>query len=161
MKRKTFIRNAGLTAAGSMVIPYILPSGRLFAATGSRKVNHVVFCLFAGGVRNLESMQKAEGNLMRITLTGDESISSDIAGSMTALPSPASQRLQTMGTLFKDVRYASGPTGHYNGHTTDITGKYSDESIQLKQPTKHPTVFESYRKHNSTTKTPPKSWWGK
>ncbi|MFM2306650.1 MAG: hypothetical protein RLZZ367_1319, partial [Bacteroidota bacterium] len=46
MKRKEFIRNAALTAAGSMVVPYILPSGRLFAATGSRRANHVVFCLF-------------------------------------------------------------------------------------------------------------------
>lgn len=159
MKRKAFIKNAALTAAGSMVVPYILPSGRLFAATGARKVNHVVFCLFAGGVRNLESMMKAEGNLMRNTLTGDESISPDIAGSMTTLPAPASQRLQTMGTLFKEVRYASGPTGHYNGHTTAITGKYSDESIQLKQPPKYPTVFEYYRKHNSPTKSAMNCWW--
>jgi hypothetical protein len=59
MDRKAFIRNTALAAAGSMVVPYILPSGRLFAATGARKVNHVVFCLFAGGVRNLESMQMA------------------------------------------------------------------------------------------------------
>lgn len=159
MKRKTFIRNAALTAAGSMVVPYILPSGRLFAATGARKVNHVVFCLFAGGVRNMESMQKAEGNLMRNMLTGDESITPDIAGSMTSLPSPATQRLQTFGTLFKDVRYASGPTGHYNGHTTAITGKYSDESIQLKQPPKYPTIFEYYRKHNSPTKSALNCWW--
>ena len=55
MKRKEFIRNAALTAAGSIVIPYILPSGRLFAATGSRKANHVVFCLFAGGVADSKS----------------------------------------------------------------------------------------------------------
>src|SRR3954468_20636373 len=102
MKRKTFLKSAALTAAGSIVMPYILPSGRLFAATGSRKANHVVFCLFAGGVRNMESVQKAEGNLMTNTLNGNESITSDIAPGMTVLPQLASTRLQSLGTLFKE-----------------------------------------------------------
>src|SRR5690242_4075329 len=101
MDRRTFLKSAALTAAGSMVVPYILPSGRLFAATGSRKANHVVFCLFAGGVRNLESMQKADGNLMPNMLNGSESVSGDIAGSMTPLTQLASNRLQNLGTLFK------------------------------------------------------------
>jgi len=52
MDRRNFIKRATAATAG-MVLPTILPSGRLFAATGSRKVNHVVFCLFAGGVRSL------------------------------------------------------------------------------------------------------------
>lgn len=159
MKRRTFLRNAALTAAGSMVVPYILPTGRLFAATGSRKANHVVFCLFAGGVRNLESMQKADGNLMPNTLIGNESISADIAGGMTALPQLASTRLQTQGTLFKQFRYVSGPTGHYNGHTTAITGKYTDEAIRLKEPPQYPTVFEYYRKHNSPSQSALNAWW--
>jgi hypothetical protein len=159
MKRKDFIKKGALAAAGSFVVPYILPSGRLFAATGSRKANHVVFCLFAGGVRNLESMQKAEGNLMPNMLTGNESISADIAPGMTALPSPAVNRLQTQGTLFKDFRYATGPTGHYNGHTTAITGKYTDEAIQIKQPPKYPTIFEYYRKHNSPVNSALNAWW--
>lgn len=159
MKRKQFIKNAAITAAASVVAPYILPSGRLFAATGARKANHVVFCLFAGGVRNLESMQKAEGNVMRNLLTGNESISSDIAGAMSSLPSPAATRLQTLGTLYKEFRYSSGPTGHYNGHTTAITGKYSDEAIRLKEPPKYPTIFEYYRKHNSPTQSALNAWW--
>ncbi len=159
MKRKQFIKNAALTAAGAIVAPYILPSGRLFAATGSRKVNHVVFCLFAGGVRNLESMHKAEGNLMVNTLNGSESISADIAGGMSPLPQLASTRLQNLGTLFKEFRYSTGPTGHYNGHTTALTGKYSDEAIQLKQPPKYPTIFEYYRKHNSPGMSALNAWW--
>ena len=159
MKRKTFLRHAALTAAGSMVVPYILPSGRLFAATGSRKANHVVFCLFAGGVRNLESMQKADGNLMPNTLTGSESISADIAAGMTALPQLATTRLQTLGTLYKQFRYVSGPTGHYNGHTTAITGKYTDEAIRLKEPPQYPTIFEYYRKHNSPSQSALNAWW--
>ena len=64
MQRRDFIKKLGLAAAGVIAAPYILPSGRLFAATGSRVVNHVVVCLFAGGVRNLESVQKMDGNLM-------------------------------------------------------------------------------------------------
>jgi len=159
MKRKQFIRNAALTAASSIVMPYILPSGRLFAATGSRRANHVVFCLFAGGVRNLESIQKAEGNLMRNTLNGTESISADIAPGVLQLPTLATSPLQNSGTLFKEFRYTSGPTGHYNGHTTAITGKYSDESIQLKQPPKYPTIFEYYRKHTSPTTSALNAWW--
>jgi len=155
MKRKQFIKNAALTAAGSMVVPYILPSGRLFAATGSRKANHVVLCLFAGGVRNLESMLKSEGNLMRNTLNGTESVSTGVS----LLPTIASSPLQNSGTLFKNFLYASGPTGHYNGHTTAITGKYSDESIQLKQPPKYPTIFEYYRKHNSPSMSALNAWW--
>lgn len=159
MKRKQFIKNAALTAAGSMVVPYILPSGRLFAASGTRKANHVVFCLFAGGVRNLESMQKAEGNLMPNMLNGNETISADIAAGMSPLPSPASTRLQNLGTLFKEMRYVSGPTGHYNGHTTAITGKYSDEAIKLKEPPKYPTIFEYYRKHSSPAMSALNAWW--
>ncbi len=159
MKRKQFIKNAALTAAGGIVMPYILPSGRLFAATGSRRANHVVFCLFAGGVRNLESIHKAEGNMMRNTLNGTEAISADIAPGIVQLPTIASTPLQNNGTLFKEFRYASGPTGHYNGHTTAITGKYSDEAIQLKQPPKYPTIFEYYRKHTSPSTSALNAWW--
>ncbi len=159
MKRKQFIKNAALTAAGSMVVPYILPSGRLFARSGTRRANHVVVCMFAGGVRNLESVQKAEGNLMRNMLNGTESITPDIAPGVTILPTLASTPLQNTGTLFKEFRYASGPTGHYNAHAAAITGVYSDQSIQLKQPPPFPTVFEYYRKHNSPTNNALNTWW--
>lgn len=159
MKRKTFIKSAALTAAGSMVVPYILPSGRLFAATGARKANHVVFCMFAGGVRNIESVQKADGNLMTNTLNGSESISSDIAPGMTTLPQLATTRLQNLGTLYQRMRYRTGPTGHYNGHTTALTGKDTDGSIQIQQPPPFPTIFELYRKHNSPTMGALNAWW--
>lgn len=159
MKRKDFIKKAGLTAAGALVMPYILPSGRLFASSGMRKANHVVFCLFAGGVRNIESMYKAEGNLMPYTLSGNETISSDIIGGMDALPAPTGSRLQTFGTLFKEFRYSNGPTGHYNGHTTAITGRYSDSAIKLKEPPQYPTIFEYYRKHNTPANSALNAWW--
>jgi hypothetical protein len=58
MNRRDFIKRAGIATAGAFAAPYILPGGRLFAASGLRKVNHVVFLLFAGGVRNLDSMME-------------------------------------------------------------------------------------------------------
>lgn len=145
-------------AAGALALPYLLPSGRLFAATGSRIANHVVFCLFAGGVRNLESVHKIDGNLMPYMLNGNEAISNDILGGMSSLPSPTSARLQTVGTLFREFRYKQGPTGHYGGHSTILTGRY-DDTISLSQRPKYPTVFELYRKHSSPEQAALNSWW--
>jgi hypothetical protein len=159
MKRRTFIKNAGLTAIGSLAFPYILPGGRLFAASGSRIVNHVVLCLFAGGVRNFESVHKAEGNLMPYTLNGNESIAPSIAPGMSPLPAPGSNRLQTYGTLFREFRYAQGPTGHFNGHSTAMTGQYTLADLNIKQRPEYPTIFEYYRKHNSPSMSALNAWW--
>lgn len=158
MKRRDFLRNTALVTAGVVAAPYILPSGRLFAATGSRTVNHVVVCLFAGGVRNLESMHKADGNLMPNILPGTESVSPDIASGMTGLP-PAGTPLQTKGTLFREFRFKEGPTGHYSGHSTALTGQYNVNGISLGARPKFPTVFEYYRKHSSPSQAALNSWW--
>lgn len=160
MKRRKFLQTTGAAIAGAMAAPYILPSGRLFAATGARKANHVVFCLFAGGVRNLESVQKAEGNLMPSLLSGSESISPVISGSLDALPaSPLTNPLQTYGTLFKNFRYSSGPTGHYNGHTVAMTGRYTTTDLNIKENPEYPTIFEYYRKHSAPSPAALNAWW--
>lgn len=160
MKRRDFVKKVGAATAGAFVVPYILPSGRLFAATAARKANHVVFCLFAGGVRNLESVQKAEGNLMRAMLNGTEAINPSIIASMTPLPSsPLPLPLQNYGTLFKNVKYGYGPTGHYNGHTTAITGAYTTTDLSIKDNPFNPTIFEYYRKYNSPQQTALNAWW--
>ena len=118
MRRRTFLKKAGLAAAGAFVAPYILPSGRLFAATGARKANHVVFCMFAGGVRNIDSVQHHDGNLLTNILNNNTTISPDIAPAMTVLPSnPLGYTLDSRGSLFKEFKYQKGPTGHFNGHT--------------------------------------------
>jgi len=149
-----------MATAGAMVMPYMVPGGSLFAPTGTRRANHVVFCLFAGGVRNMESVHKNDGNLMPSMLNGNESISSDIVSSMSALPSPAlSSPLQNFGTLYKEFRYDQGPTGHFNGHTTAVTGQYTNSSLSLLDRPQHPTVFELYRKHNSPGMSALNSWW--
>ncbi len=159
MKRRSFIKNAGLAAAGVFAAPYILPSGRLFASTGVRKANHVVFCLFAGGVRNMESVQMADGNLMPNLLSGSAAISPDIAGSMSLLPIPLASPLQSSATLFKQFRYNEGPTGHYNGHTVAMTGQYTTTDLNIKDHPKVPTIFEYYRKHNSPQQSAKNCWW--
>ncbi len=159
MQRRSFIKKAGIATAGAFAAPYILPSGRLFAASGTRIANHVVLCLFAGGVRNFESMQKAEGNLMPFTLTGSENINPQIAGGMDPLPSPSGQRLQQQGTLFKEFRFSQGPTGHFSGHSTALTGQYNLADINIKQRPAYPTLFEYYRKHNSPSMSALNAWW--
>lgn len=160
MNRRNFLKKMGLAAAGAFAAPYILPSGRLFAASGARLANHVVVCLFAGGVRNLESVQKIDGNLMPALLSGTEPISSDIAFGMTPLPgSPLAQPLQKLGTLYKEFRFKEGPTGHYSAHTVALTGHYTDTDINLRESPKWPTVFELYRKHSSPTKNALNAWW--
>jgi len=159
MKRRSFITKAATATAGAMVLPYILPSGRLFAATGTRIVDHVVFCLFAGGVRNLESMQKVDGNLMPNTLLGSESISIDIASAIPSLGTIGSQRLQEQGTLFREFRFAQGPTGHFSGHSTALTGVYNLVDINIRTRPQSPTIFEYYRKHTDPSTSALNAWW--
>jgi len=160
MKRREFLKQTGIASAGVVGMPYILPEGRLFAPSGSRKVNHVVFCLFSGGVRNMESVHKNDGNLMPNLLNGNESISGDISAAMSNLPvAPLSNPLQNSGTLFKEFRYDNGPTGHFNGHLTAITGQYTDSSLSLRQRPSFPTVFEMYRKHINPSTSALDCWW--
>ncbi|TAL59667.1 MAG: hypothetical protein EPN85_08900 [Bacteroidetes bacterium] len=157
--RREFLKKVSLAAAGTFLAPTILPSGRLFAATGARKANHVVFCLFAGGVRQMESIQQADGNLMRYTLSGTQAISPDIIGGMSLLPSPTGLPLQNYGTLFKQFRYNNGPTGHVSGHHTAMTGVYNANDLNINMPPTSPTVFEYYRKHTTPSMSALNAWW--
>lgn len=157
-KRRDFIKTLGLATAGAFAAPYILPSGRLFAASGTRKANHVVFCLFAGGVRNIESVKQNQSNLMETILKGSFTPQSGIDSLLQSSPLGGT-KLQEFGTLLKEFRYADGPTGHFNGHTTAITGKYTSSALNLRKRPDYPTIFEYYRKHTSPTKSALNSWW--
>ena len=160
MKRRKFIRDLGLGTAVTIGVPYLLPSGRLFAASGARKANHVVFCLFAGGVRNLESVHKNDGNLMPYTLKGSEGISSDIISGINFVPPNTSGiTLQEQGTLYKEFRMKYGPTGHYGAHATAMTGVYTGENLNINANPQYPTIFELYRKHNSPSMSAKNTWW--
>lgn len=156
MKRRSFLKNAGLTAAASIAAPYILPSGRLFAKTMNRKVNHVVFVLFAGGIRNIEAIAQEEGNLMPASFAGANSTNPGL-DPIPASPYPS--LLSSEGTLFQEFRYAEGPTGHFNGHTVALTGVYSNTGLNLKAHPEAPTLFEYYMKHNSPAVTARNAWW--
>lgn len=160
MNRRSFLKKASLLAAGLAAGPYIFPSGSLFARTSSRKARKVVLCLFAGGVRILESIQQSEGNLMPAMLVGSSAPSSDIAHSFDPVPqSPLPQPLQQYGTLFKQFSYAQGPTGHYQGHMTALIGRYVDNSISLRARPPFPTIFEYYLKHQAPDQSALQAWW--
>lgn len=164
--RRRFIRNAGLATAGAFVAPYILPSGRLFAQSGTRLVNHVVFVLFAGGIRQQESVEQGyladqnipyTGNLMENMLNGAPPPSNSLL--YNRWQPILNQPLVAQGTLFREMRYTSGPTGHYNGHTAAITGNYTNNGVDLNINPDFPTLFEYYRKHNSPEKSAINAWW--
>ena len=165
MKRRDFIKKATMTAAGAIVTPYILPSGRLFAPTGARKANHVVFVLFGGGIRNQESVKQrylldqgrsSPGNIMNNMLTGAKPTSNIVYNPWTPI---LSNSLQSNGVLFKEMRYTTGPTGHYNGHTVAMTGNYTTTGLNLNTNPASPTIFEYYRKHNSVKNSALNAWW--
>ena len=162
MERRAFIKKAGIATVGAFVLPYILPSGRLFAATGSRKVNHVVLVMFAGGLRNLETVKQNQSNLMSTMLKDITPFSAQngIADVLPASPLGAS-RLMQYGTLMKEFRFKEGPTGHYNGHITALTGRYSMADINLRSNPEYPTIFEYYRKHNdgALNTSGLNAWW--
>ncbi len=166
MKRRQFLRNTALTTAGAIGIPYILPTGRLFAATGNRIANHVVFVLFGGGIRQQESVDQQylanqnpalpTGNVMRNMLAGAKPNGSIIFEDWEpVLNTPLSQQ----GTLFREVLYREGPTGHFNGHTVAMTGQYTETGLNLNVNPEYPTIFEYYRKHSDPARSAINTWW--
>lgn len=162
MKRRNFIKKAGIATAGMFVAPYILPSGRLFAASGTKLVDHVVFCLFAGGVRNIESIKQDQSNLLTTMFNGTFQSQTGIDAILPASPfANPNDRLQKYGKLYREFRYAQGPTGHFNGHVTAVTGKHTQTDLNFKAHPDSPTVFEYYRKLSdpSNPKSALNAWW--
>jgi hypothetical protein len=45
MKRREFVKKAATLTAGSLVMPYLLPTGRLFAKTNAPLAEHVVYVI--------------------------------------------------------------------------------------------------------------------
>lgn len=162
MDRKEFIKKSALTAAGAIAMPYILPSGRLFARTQAELADHVVYVLFAGGVRQQESVLKRylsdsqgvdiEGNIMYNMMNGAPPDRKIVYGTTPAgetdgsqpIPQILSQTLSSQGTLFQEVQAVNG--GHYGGLTSLLTGNNAFTQ-GLKQRPEYPTIFEYLRKH--------------
>ncbi len=169
MKRREFLKKTTLATAGTLALPYILPSGRMFAQTGSRSSEHVVLVMFAGGVRHQESIgmrylddsqvgQPYPGNIMYNMLTGEAPTMKIAYGTGEGGMQPIPQldyfsnhgSLQAQGTLFSEVRAFA--QGHYAGLNTIVQGA-NVTSQGLKQRPYHPTIFEYLRRHGGYAAT--------
>ena len=157
MKRRTFLKKSGLPPP-SRGRPVILPSGRLFAASGRRMAEHVVMVAFAGGVRQQESILRRyvddsqgepyPGNIMYNLLSGEAPAAKIVygtgVGGITPIPAILSQPLESLGTTFAEVSALSA--GHYVGMNSLVQGG-TPGSQGLKQRPLQPTLFEYLRRH--------------
>ncbi|MEO5581738.1 MAG: hypothetical protein ABIR66_03535 [Saprospiraceae bacterium] len=165
MNRRKFIQNSAIAAAGTIGVPYLLPSGLLFAQQAPIKAQHVVFVQFAGGLRQQESVlqrylagsqnEQIEGNIMYNLLDGlppedkiaygTDDIKNNIVGAFPINPILQTP-LQKLGTLFPEVHFSKGGASHFNGLSTGVSGNYY-LTAGLRQRTTSPTIFEYLRRH--------------
>ncbi len=159
-----------MTAVGTAGIPYILPTGRLFARTNAPLAEHVVVVLFAGGVRQQEAVYQRyladsqgldiEGNVLYNMLEGAPPEYKIVYGVNTPDGQPGGQPIDAIlstplnqqGTLFPEVRYTGGYTGHYTGLSTAMSGYYGTSQGLQNRPL-HPTIFEYLRRHGGAKAT--------
>lgn len=141
-------------------MPYLLPSGRLFARTQDVRAKHVVVVLFAGGIRQQESVlqrylagsqnETIPGNILPNLFAGAAPEDKIVygrdgvrSGEIPLTPLLASP-LQQQGTLFRELRTSN--VGHYGGLNLCLQGH--DLATQgLRQHPLHPTMFEYVRRH--------------
>jgi hypothetical protein len=156
--RRDFIKKTGLATVGTTLLPTLLPSGRLFAASGNRSAEYVVLVMFAGGVRHQESVGKrylsdaqpgktAEGNIMYNMLTGAAPSSQILYGTGSGsvpIEPILSNSLQSQGTLFNEVRAFN--TGHYGALNSILQGADPiGQGLRIRPVA--PTIFEYLRRH--------------
>ncbi len=168
MDRRKFIQRTGAAAAGLFAAPYILPSGRLFAASGAQLAEHVVLVMFAGGVRQQESVLQryiadaqndtVEGNILYNMLDGappsEKIVYGTGLGGIDPIQSILGQTLQQQGTLFREMRAVSA--GHYSGLNSLLQGNTA-ATQGLQQKPLNPTIFEYLRRHGGFPAT--KTWF--
>ncbi|QQR84915.1 MAG: twin-arginine translocation signal domain-containing protein [Flavobacteriales bacterium] len=169
MDRRNFIKRAGAAAAGAFVMPYILPSGRLFAASGGGGgAQHVVLVMFAGGVRQQESIgmryladaqnEMYEGNIMYNMLNGQapgqKIVYGTGLGGINPIPGLLNTTLESQGTLFAEMRAVNA--GHYGGLNSLLQGSQATTQGLTQKPL-NPTIFEYLRRHAGLPAT--KTWF--
>ena len=136
MKRRSFIKTVAAGAVGTFGIPYLLPSGRLFAKTNGMLADHVVLVMFAGGVRQQESvLQEYLNGSQNETITGNilynlfqgvppqdkivYGTDANLAGEIP-IPQILTQTIDKQGVIFKEMR--SSAAGHFNGLNVMVQG---------------------------------------
>ncbi|MEZ4739823.1 MAG: hypothetical protein R2818_10855 [Flavobacteriales bacterium] len=168
MDRRRFITRTSAAAAGLFAAPYILPSGRLFAASGAQLAEHVVLVMFAGGVRQQESVlqryiadaqgETPEGNIMYNMLNGtpppEKIVYGTGLGGIDPIQQILPQTLEQQGTLFREMRAVSA--GHYGGLNSLLQGNTA-ATQGLQQKPLYPTIFEYLRRHGGLPAT--KTWF--
>ncbi|HNK41399.1 MAG TPA: hypothetical protein PL002_09440 [Flavobacteriales bacterium] len=169
MDRRKFIKRAGAAAAGTIIAPYILPSGRLFASSGgSGLAQHVVLVMFAGGVRQQESVlqrylgdsqgEPYEGNILYNLLDGAPPTQKIVYGTglggINPIPGVLGQTLGSQGTLFAEMRAVNA--GHYGGLNSLLQGTQATTQGLTQKPI-NPTLFEYLRRHAGVPAT--KTWF--
>ena len=166
MHRRTFLRRSALTAGSLAAAPYLLPTGRAFAKTGHRRVDHVVVLLMAGGVRQQESVSQRyladsqgldiEGNVMPNLLAGaapdDKVVYGTTASGSVPIPALLGTPLERQGLFLPEMRFSGAATGHYVGLAAALSGHYG-ATQGLRQRPLHPTVFEYLRRHGGAAAT--------
>ena len=168
-EKKIIFKKATLASA-AITTPFILPSGRLFAASGMRMSDHVVLVAFAGGVRQQESILQrylddsqaypSAGNILYNLFDGAAPTDKIVYGTKniidgdTPIPKILSQTIQNQGTTFREVNASA--VGHYAGVNAMITGNYMYTQGLRNKPTM-PTIFEYLRRHQGEKAT--KTWF--
>jgi hypothetical protein len=157
MNRRSFIHKTALATTGVFAAPYILPSGRLFARTGTQIAEHVVFCLFSGGVRRLESIDMEGGNLMPNMLNGALTTKFDsiLSKKPELYQKQTATCMENEGTLFKNFK--SAHISHFNADVAALTGVNPTSSIDYQKHIRYPTIFEYFRKHSGASAD--EAWW--
>lgn len=160
MDRRKFLKATAAAATAGIAMPYLLPSGRLFAQTSSRLANHVVLVLYAGGVRQQETVlqqyldgsqnETIPGNILYNMLDGTPPIDKIVYGTTGSrpgenpIPAVLSTPLQRQGTLFPEMQASS--VSHYGGLNVILQGN-TLLTQGLRQKPLHPTIFEYLRRH--------------
>lgn len=151
-----------IATIASATSPYLLNAAPL-PLPQSGGGPHIVFVMFAGGVRQQESVLQRyltdsqglvgssyEGNIMYNMLSGSNPTDKIVYGTnggglagSQPIPQVLAQSIQEQGTLFNEVKAAG--VGHFTGLVTLLTGsKFINQG--LRQRPINPTIFEYARK---------------
>jgi hypothetical protein len=167
INRRSFLRAAGIAAAGAAAGPLI--QSRSAIGAPSFKAKRVIVVSIAGGLRLRESLGMAEGATLP-NLFGDVplvggygdlpagavNIAPEYAASMMpeiVLPPVRPTPLYAQGALVTNLRYAEGAPGHLQGGACLVSGAYNNIDNRADAHAPAPTLFELHRRQANTAAT--------